>query len=352
MSARSGFASALLVFALCLQTSAFGGEAPIGLEGPVQGITISTHRGGRDWGSDEMPLALASIQMLGANWVAIHPYARIGANGSVSTRSRRNPEPEAVSSSIPPEHIARPIREAKALGMKILIKPHLAYWGSPFGWRGDIAFDNEEDWARFWRDYEKFILQLAEWSEGADGFVVGTELRGTIGHQAEWRALIAKVRARTSVPLTYAANWDDYERVGFWDVLDVIGVQAYFPLTQAEDRSEQAIRDGWKRWMTTLSSYSRRLDRPVLFTELGYNRAHNAPVEPWDYTTDDEEAESIQATCMRVALEAIRAEPSVVGAFLWKWFIPPREVGRNFQLATPRMRDVIQQQWRPSGSDR
>lgn len=325
---------------LCLQ-SGFSASFEPGFAQPIQGITVSTHRGGGDWGSDQMPLALASIQTVGANWVAIHPYARIGADGSV--RRRRG-----SSTSIPPEHIARPIREAKALGMKILIKPHLAYWGSPFGWRGEIAFDNPEDWARFWGDYEKFILQLAEWSQGADGFVVGTELRGTLGHEAEWRSLVAKVRSRTPVPLTYAANWDAYERVGFWDALDVIGVQAYFPLTHEEDLSERAIREGWKRWMTTLSTFSQRMQRPVLFTELGYNRAYKAPVEPWDYNTDDQDAELIQATCMRLALEAVGAEPSVIGVFLWKWFIPPREVGRDFQLATPRMRDVIRQQWLPS----
>ena len=40
----------------------------------------------------------------------------------------------------PPDYIARPIREAHAQGLKVLIKPHIAYWGSPFRWRGEIKF--------------------------------------------------------------------------------------------------------------------------------------------------------------------------------------------------------------------
>ena len=116
-----------------------------GIDAPVRGITISTHRGGQDWGSDRMPEALAAIRTLGANWVAIHPYARVGGDGSVRTR---------YSGATAPVHITRPIREAQSAGLKILIKPHLSYWGSPFGWRGEIGFENDEAWERFWRDYE------------------------------------------------------------------------------------------------------------------------------------------------------------------------------------------------------
>ena len=67
--------------------------------------------------------------------------------------------------------------------------------------------------------------------------------------EAQWRALIADVREQTGAPLTYAANWTDYERVPFWDALDVIGIQAYFPLADSTDSSEEAIRRGWQRRM-------------------------------------------------------------------------------------------------------
>jgi len=55
---------------------------------------------------------------------------------------------------------------------------------------------------------------------------------------------------------------------------------------------------------------------------------------------------------MRAALEAIEAEPSVVGAFLWKWF-PGTRTPRNIAMSTPAMRRVISEQWlEGSGSSR
>ena len=307
------------------------------LAAPVKGVTISTHRGGRDWASDDMVTALKEIKAIGANWVAIHPYGRVGADGSVQTRY----DPTAS----PPPYVTRPIREAKATGLKILIKPHLAYWGSPFSWRGEIAFETEAEWERFWSDYESFIVELASWSRNADAFVIGTELRGTLTQEERWRHLIGRLREVTDAPLTYAANWDDFRDVTFWDALDVIGIQAYFPLTDGTDLSEAAMRRGWERWMGELAAFSLREGKPLVFTELGYNQAYHAPVRPWDYRTDDDGAKTTQELCMRVALESIEKEPAVLGVFLWKWFLPPRRVGRNFQLATPGVERVIRDRW-------
>ena len=62
-------------------------------------------------------------------------------------------------------------------------------------------------------------------------------------------------------------------------ILDVIGIQASFPLTSENDSSEDAIRKG----MDTLSTFARARDKPIPFTELGYNQAYAVPVRPWDY---------------------------------------------------------------------
>ena len=53
----------------------------------------------------------------------------------------------------------------------------------------------------------------------------------------------------------------------------------------------------------------------------------------------------MQETCLRLALAAVEREPYVAGAFLWKWFPNPRPVGRNFQLATPRLKRAIADIW-------
>ncbi|HHI79553.1 MAG TPA: hypothetical protein ENK02_06200 [Planctomycetes bacterium] len=306
----------------------------------VRGITISTHGMGREWADPEvMQPTLKKILETGAEWIALHPYARIHEDGRVTWRRRKN--------GGTPSYWSKPIALAHKAGLKILIKPHIAYWGTRFAWRGEIAFKTEAEWERFFQGYRDWILALAEASRDADGFVVGTELDKTLGREKEWRALIAEVRKRTKAPLTYAANWTDYERVPFWDALDVVGIQAYFPLTEARRPDDRELDRAWEERMKKLRAFAKKTNRNIVFTEIGYNRSHKAAREPWTYRTDGADAKPLQRRCLGAALRAIEREPCVLGAFLWKWFPEPYPVGRNFQLATKEIRALIRKHWRP-----
>jgi hypothetical protein len=313
----------------------------------VRGITVSTPGMGRDWGSDAMVETLRDIQSVGGNWVTIHPYAGIGdgkGRGGLEEGEIRGWN--GLGDEAPPTHLTRPIREAQALGLKILVKPHLAYWGTRFNWRGDIHFDTEESYQLFFNSYETWITQMAATCKNADAFVVGTELDQTLSHEKEWRRIIASIRKVTDVPLTYAANWDTYQKVNFWDDLDVIGIQAYFPITEEPCDDHDQLRAGWERVMEELRTFGDTTNRRVVFTELGYNHTTKAAVRPWDYATEKGiEAEATQEACMRVALEAIEAEPVVVGSFLWKWFPSKRSTPRDFNMRSPRILQVLRETW-------
>ncbi|HZL85287.1 MAG TPA: hypothetical protein VFD07_07930 [Candidatus Krumholzibacteria bacterium] len=303
----------------------------------VHGIVLSTHGGGQDWGSENIESTMADLRAVGATWVSIHPYARIGEDGMVAFRP--------IDPSAPPAHLARPIAAAHAAGLEIAITPHLAHWGSKFSWAGDIEFATAEEWQRFFDTYTTWVVTLARACPDADGFVLGTEIDRTLGHEERWRELIRQVRAVTSAPLTYGANWTDYARVPFWDALDAIGVQAYFPLADSVGASAAEIEAGWAARMTELREFAAKKNRRIVFTELGYNRAFAAPVRPWEAAVDGVEAEDVQEACLRIALAAVEREPCVAGAFLWKWFPNPHPVGRNFQLATPRLKRAIADVW-------
>lgn len=304
---------------------------------PVRGVIISTHGDGTDWDSPRMGETIDEIAALGANWISIHPYAWVRNHGGVAF--------DRFDPADPPAWITHPIEEAHRRGLRIQIKPHLGYWGSRFGWRGDIAFEEPGDWERFFEEYTEWITMLAAACAHADAFVVGTELDLTLDHEAAWRSVIAAVRERTPAPLTYAANWTHYRDVPFWDALDHVGIQAYFPLSDHEDPDSSVVVESWARVMREVAAYSERIDRPVIFTELGYNRSYTTAMEPWSYRVDGPEAERAQALCLRVALHAVEQEPCVEGVFLWKWFPNPRPIGRNFQLATPALRQVIRGSW-------
>lgn len=304
---------------------------------PIRGMTISCQTWGWEWGTDDMVEAMRQLKTLGVNWIAIHPYARIGGDGAVGSRQRGGDEFT---------HLTRPIREAHALGMKIMVKPHLAYWGSKFSWRGEIDFETDEQWQRFFTDYQRWIVQMAEICRDADAFVVGTELDKTIEHEAQWRRIIGLVRAKYAGPLTYAANWTDYQRVPFWDALDAIGVQAYFPLTEQAGLPDKGdLELAWVRVLNDLAAFSRRQDRPVVFAELGYACSASAALRPWEGREGGQDADEIQRRCMAAALTAVESDETVVGAFLWKWFAGPHGRG-NFLMTTPAMQQVIAEHWR------
>jgi len=311
----------------------------------VRGMTISCQSWGWEWGTDEMVATMRELKAMGINWIAIHPYAGIRADGTVSSRHIDN-EIET------PNWLARPIHEAHNLGLKIMIKPHLAYWGSPFRWRGNIEFETEEQWDQFFTTYGQWVSKLAELCRDADAFVVGTELDKTIAHEKKWREVIADVRRNFPGPITYAANWDRYQNVQFWDALDVIGIQAYFPLLEKNDDEDEhreppsasELDAGWARIMKDLHAFSERTGKKIAFTELGYNESAQAPYEPWDHRQGGHMAPEIQSLCLDRALRAIQREPDVTGAFLWKWFPGSTQRG-NFAQARPNTRKVISENW-------
>lgn len=333
----SGFAWALTLFSA--QTgSDLSGQV-------IHGMTISTQTSGREWASDGLEKELDRLQAMGINWITIHPYARVRGDGSVQYRE--------LDPKNPPAWLVRPIKSAHARGMQILIKPHLAYWGSPFSWRGEIAFAEPEKQARFWKGFSDWTLDLASAAVGADGFCVGTELELQVDRKADWIDLITKVRKRTDAQLSYASNWDGVNRVTFWEALDAIGVQAYFPLPAALGPdgipTSEALREAWQPHLSKLRKLSKSVGKPVIFAELGYDQTESTNLRPWEGAArrkqPSEAARLLQIRCFEVAFEVLEEESEWLrGAFLWKWFIGPSG-HEDFKLDHPGTRQLIQAKW-------
>lgn len=313
----------------------------------VRGVTISTHTSGSEWASDAFARELDELREIGVNWVAIHPYAAIRSDGSLSW-SELDPDS-------PPEWIARPIREAHARGMSILVVPHIAQWGSPWNYRSEIAFTESASRDRFFADYTRWITAVAACARGADGFAVGSELDRLTEHESSWRAVIAAVRGSTEAHLTYAASWNCYRAVAFWDALDAIGVQAYFPLSSADAPTAGELAAAWRPILSDMHDLHLQTGKPVVFTELGYNRSLDAAREPWAYPQangpDAARAEALQVRCLASALSAIEGQSNWLrGAILWKWFVRSdrhehRARRENFLMSEPAVRAAIAVAW-------
>lgn len=349
----------LAAAALALSARA-AGAADVPRDGRlVRGMTISCQTWGREWGTDGFARELDALRELGVNWVAIHPYAGIRGDGALEWRD--------LDPAAPPEWIARPIREAHARGMSILVVPHIAQWGSPWRYRGEIEFADPAAVERFFADYTRWITAVAACACGADGFAVASELDRLACHEERWRRVIAAVRGVTDSHLTWAASWNCYRDVRFWDALDCIGVQAYFPLSTAEDPSADELRAAWVPILADLRGLHERTGKPVVFTELGYNRSLAAAREPWAYAQDRgaeaARAEALQVRCLETALAAIEGESAWLrGAILWKWFVgstraedAPRRGSpshrENFLMSEPAVRAAIASVWARVGAN-
>ncbi len=306
----------------------------------MRGVTVSCWGWGREWDAPEMATTIREIRSLGGRWISFHPYAFVQNDGSLRHRGSDD-DPTVIN----------PIRTAHREGVRVMLKPHIGYWGSRFAWRGAITFDQEAHWKRFFDDYTRFVVTQAKMAQktGAALFCVGVETKLTLARREDWQRVIEAVRHVYDGPVTYAANWDSYRQVPFWDLLDYIGIQAYFPLTDAVNPTLDQLDSGWDRVMTQLRQFAQKRSQPIVFTELGYNRSAQAAARPWDDREGGPKADQIKLRCMRIALRRIESEHWLRGVFLWKWFPTPRDLSSNFLLQYDEMRQVIGQAWEPGG---
>ncbi|MBI3664717.1 MAG: hypothetical protein HY236_00580, partial [Acidobacteria bacterium] len=166
----------------------------------------------------------------------------------------------------------------------------------------------------------RWLLHYARMAElyDVDLLVVGNELGGLTGQEAPWRALIADLRRVYSGRLTYASSWgDEFEKLPFWDALDYIGVNMYYPLAETgqEPRADSPRVRGL---VEKLAAVSQKYNKPVLFTEVGYPARATAAVRPWE-TNDAPLNPELQKRCYSTVFEAFYGRPWFAGLYWWKW---------------------------------
>lgn len=219
-------------------------------------------------------------------------------------------------------------RQAHALGMGVILKPHLWVGGyDETQNRSEIGFDSDARWRKWEAEYRRFLMLYARLAEqvDADVLVLGTELTRSATQRPDfWRRLAADVRTVYDGALTYAANWHEaYKEVQFWTALDYVGVQAYFPLADIDSPSLSELRDGWRRHQAALARVHDQTGRPVLFTEIGYRSVTGAAAEPWRWPERDGASaapdSALQARCYRAFLSTVGRASWLKGAIVWKW---------------------------------
>ncbi|SHK87208.1 hypothetical protein SAMN02746009_01709 [Hymenobacter psychrotolerans DSM 18569] len=216
---------------------------------------------------------------------------------------------------------------ARQRGIRTMLKPHL--WLRSGGtWPGDVNMASEAEWQAWFASYTVFMLHYARLAEenGMEALCIGTELQhASTGHETEWRTLIRQVRQVYRGPLTYAANWsDEFEQIRFWDALDYIGIQAYFPLSQQERPAKAELLKAWQEPLRRIRAVQKRYRKPVLFTEAGYKTTPDAAIQPWAWpdrkAAPAQPDETTQRLCYEALFETFWPQPWFRGIFIWKWY--------------------------------
>jgi Glycoside Hydrolase Family 113 len=200
-------------------------------------------------------------------------------------------------------------RLGHAIGMKVLLKPGIWVRGH-FG--GDIDFASEADREKWFENYCTFIEHYARLAAEihADMFCVGGEFIRMSRYDEEWRRLIANVRSNYPGPVTYAANFgEEFQNLKFWDALDYIGLQEYYPLPN--DLSTTAL-------VKKVEVVQERFNKPVIFTEVGFPSVAGGNRRPWADGKRGEVDLELQARCYQALFQAFYDKPWFQGMYWWK----------------------------------
>lgn len=243
------------------------------------------------------------------------------------------------------EGVKHDIKTLKKNNIKIMLKPQIWVWNGEF--TGYIKMQNETDWKLLETSYANFILDYAVLAAETQTEIlcIGTELEQFVKHRPKfWKGLIVKVKKVYQGKLTYAANWDEYKRTPFWNDLDYLGIDAYFPISAEKTPTVEACMLGWEPHKATIKTFYETTKKPILFTEFGYRSVDYSGKEPWK---SDRNMTSInlqaQTNTTQALMETFWKEDWFAGGFVWKWFHEHEKVGgRENNQFTPQNKPAEQ----------
>ncbi len=219
-----------------------------------------------------------------------------------------------------PEQLTRLIQRAKSKKLRVVLMP-IVLLDRPQGneWRGTIHPDSWEDWWDSYRDVISHFVQVGE-KNGVDLFVVGSELVSTEDKLDQWTRTIRMVRKGFKGKLTYSSNWDHYTSVTFWNQLDLVGMNSYWKLGRDRNVTVEEIKGRWRDIQKDLIAFEKKVDRPLIFLEVGWCSLANAAHEPWDYTRTDQALDlDLQKRLYEGFFESWHGNPACGGFMLWEW---------------------------------
>ena len=267
-----------------------------------------------------------SLKRVSAKWVALTPYAFSRAKEPFVKFNYKNSwwgeQTDGMISMI---------KQAKKDSLKIMLKPHV--WVLGEGWCGQFDLKTETEWKEWEKDYARYLLTYAKIAEKykIEMICIGTEFKvAATKREHFWRGLIKAIRKIYNGKITYAANWDNYSNIKFWEELDYIGVDAYFPLSQTKNAEIKELNQIWENVIVTLQNFSEKQKKKIIFTEYGYKSTHFSAWNQWEIENikrDENVNLKAQINAYSSLFKHVWEQPWFGGGFLWKWYAEDESSG-------------------------
>ncbi|MHA1282023.1 MAG: glycoside hydrolase family 113 [Promethearchaeota archaeon] len=200
-------------------------------------------------------------------------------------------------------------------GMKILFKPMLD--PEDGNWRSNIIASDE--WIKEYARFIKYTAEIAE-NGSVEIFSIGCEMGNWQTKSDDVVALIEDVRKIFSGKLTYAANHDSFWYIDWWDKVDIIGLDAYFPFTLSYNPSLEDMISVWNGFYDEFNKFQKKWQKPIIFAEIGCQNRDGCNIAPNDvkFTTkqDEDEFKMFYESFFK---SKIWTAPWFKGAYWWIW---------------------------------
>jgi hypothetical protein len=303
-----------------------------------------------EYGYPDATRSRDALAATGANWAAVLVtwYQDTARSTTIAPRILENKTPtDAV--------VQQAVMELHDHGLRVMLKPHVDPWNGQ--WRGEIDPSNPDAW---FASYTAFIVKYAEMAEslGVEALAVGTELKTVSGasNRQRWVAVIDAVRRVYRGTLTYAANaaapGDEFTSVSFWDRLDVIGLDAYFPLTDLSNPTVDQLVSAWssnrfgENNFAAVMNFASAWQKPLIFTEIGYKSTDRANREPWNFGLTGAVDMGEQRDCYEAAFTVWGPQSSWMrGFFWWAWPVPPPAEGDSDYTPRGKPAETVLRTW-------
>lgn len=324
---------------------------------PAEAMTMNgvdmTSLGWDMYGSTESDAMIARMAADRVNWIAFALLNTVDLNSD--TVQPFNPSDQSMTG--PNANLAHAVATAQGKGLHVALKLH--YTDSSGNTLATNLY-NPANKAQFFRTYTRNVLAYARFAQAhhVELLILGTEMGGYItdaSNRGYFVALIGQVRSVFGGKLSYAANagelpsyhyaepasacgwceeYDEAHWLGFWDLLDYAGLDAYPMLTSAPNPTTAELKaamtdapdflEGTSEHFNQLAHWAgeiARAGKPGIITETGSPSVTGAAYCTGCWPSDSQAInQALQARIYEAIIGSFAARASsinLLGVFPW-----------------------------------